>query len=57
MILSYYFVMVETSGYTLEEMNYIFKQENPRNALFFYKNRIEESEIVSRDKDAKAENM
>lgn len=32
MAVYYYFFMVETKGRTLEEMNYIFAQPNPRNA-------------------------
>ena len=38
----YYFVMVETKGHTLEEMNYIFVQKNPRNASLVYNERAEE---------------
>lgn len=39
--LYYYFFMVETKGHTLEEMNYIFSQKNPRNASLVYKDTVE----------------
>lgn len=39
----YYFVMVETKGRTLEEMNNIFKQKNPRGASLLHKEKIEET--------------
>jgi hypothetical protein len=38
----YYFFMVETKGHTLEEMNYIFTQKNPREVSLVYNERIEE---------------
>ncbi|KAH8697485.1 MFS sugar transporter-like protein [Talaromyces proteolyticus] len=36
----YYFFMVETKGHTLEEMNYIFNQKNPKKASLEYKDNI-----------------
>jgi hypothetical protein len=32
----YYFFMAETKGHTLEEMNEIFKQKNPKKASLVY---------------------
>jgi sugar porter (SP) family MFS transporter len=39
----YYFIMVETKGHTLEEMNEIFRAKNPRNASLIKKDKIEET--------------
>jgi MFS family permease len=47
----YYFIMVETKGHTLEEMNDIFNQKNPRKASLLDKARTEE--VVMRTKEAK----
>lgn len=48
----YYFVMVETKGYTLEELNEIFKARNPRNASLVKKEKIDEA--VAKVHEAKA---
>lgn len=39
----YYFVMVETKGRTLEELNMIFEARNPRKAASLKKEDIEEN--------------
>lgn len=38
----YYFVMVETKGHTLEEINYLFRPRNPRNVSLVYEDKAEE---------------
>jgi MFS family permease len=38
----YYFIMVETKGHTLEELNEIFKARNPRKASFLKKEIVDE---------------
>ncbi|RHZ64955.1 uncharacterized protein CDV56_109193 [Aspergillus thermomutatus] len=38
----YYFIMVETKGHTLEELNEIFKARNPRKASFLKKETVDE---------------
>lgn len=40
-VVYYYFVMVETKGHTLEEMNDIFEQKSPKKASLIYEDRIE----------------
>lgn len=47
----YYFVMVETKGHTLEELNIIFQARNPRKAASLKKEVIEEG--VARVQQAK----
>lgn len=49
----FYFFMVETRGRTLEEMNYVFQQKNPRLASLVRKEAIEE--VVAMTNDSKAE--
>jgi sugar porter (SP) family MFS transporter len=39
----YYFIMVETKGHTLEELNEIFRQRNPRNASLVLREEVEET--------------
>lgn len=39
----YYFIMVETKGHTLEEMNEIFRQKNPVSASLVKREEIEEA--------------
>lgn len=48
----YYFVMVETKGHTLEELNIIFQARNPRKAASLKKEVIEEG--VARVQEVKA---
>jgi sugar porter (SP) family MFS transporter len=50
----YYFFMVETKGRTLEEMNYIFAQKNPRAASLRPAGSVGESAIVAQ-RDSKEE--
>lgn len=38
----YFFVMVETKGHTLEELNEIFKAKNPRKASSLRKDVVDE---------------
>lgn len=38
----YYFIMVETKGHTLEELDEIFESKNPRNASFLKKEVVDE---------------
>lgn len=38
----YYFIMVETKGHTLEELNLIFEARNPRKAASLKKEEIDE---------------
>lgn len=38
----YFFVMVETKGHTLEELNEIFKAKNPRKAASLRKDVVDE---------------
>lgn len=39
----YFFVMVETKGHTLEEMNDIFKAKNPKQASLIKKDKVEQA--------------
>jgi nitrate/nitrite transporter NarK len=39
----YFFIMVETKGHTLEEMNEIFRERNPKNASLIKKEKVEEA--------------
>lgn len=45
----YYYFMVETRGRTLEEMNYIFQQKNPRAASLVRKESVEEAVNMTKD--------
>ena len=45
----YYFIMVETKGHTLEEMNEIFRAKNPRNASLIKKEKIEETVLMIKE--------
>lgn len=51
MVVYYYFIMVETKGHTLEEMNYIFNQKNPRNASLVYKDEVQGGEDNDKAED------
>jgi sugar porter (SP) family MFS transporter len=51
----YYLFMVETKGHTLEEMNDIFNQKNPRKASLLDKARTDE--VVVRTKEAKERSL
>lgn len=48
----YYFVMVETKGHTLEEMNLIFQARNPRKAASLKREEVDEG--VARVQQVKA---
>lgn len=48
----YYFVMVETKGHTLEELNLIFQSRNPRKAASLKKEEVDEG--VARVQQVKA---
>lgn len=41
----YYFIMVETKGWTLEELNDVFEARNPRKASFLHKQAVDEETI------------
>jgi sugar porter (SP) family MFS transporter len=45
----YYFFMVETKGHTLEEMSWIFKQKNPRDASLIDKKATAEAVTMVQD--------
>ncbi|OIW25688.1 general substrate transporter [Coniochaeta ligniaria NRRL 30616] len=47
----YYFIMVETKGWTLEELNEVFEAKNPRKASFMQKVVVDE-EVVKCSKKA-----
>lgn len=39
----YFFIMVETKGHTLEEMNEIFRAKDPKKASLIKKDKVEEA--------------
>ncbi|EXJ87003.1 hypothetical protein A1O3_03960 [Capronia epimyces CBS 606.96] len=47
--LYYWFVMVETKGHTLEEMNEIFRAKNPKQASLIQKDQVEEAVLMVKE--------
>lgn len=45
----YWFVMVETKGHTLEEMNEIFRANNPKQASLIKKDKVEEAVMMVKE--------